>query len=182
MKLLDNYGSIRKVNLLVIDMSSGRAMLASDALSDSLSVDVQHYTDAAFFFIINIFYTMVVIFHMGWLGKKRVNITTSASLHLIRVSGYEVEWYASMRQYHNCKLAHRGIPFYYSFLLDMKNINESLQKKEKYQWEYVLWQLETALQLFVFIVETAFHYNQCSVYFVENLFTPVVTQGHRSVI
>ena len=49
MKLLDNYGSIRKVNLLVIDMSSGRAMLASDALSDSLSVDVQHYTDAAFF-------------------------------------------------------------------------------------------------------------------------------------
>jgi len=50
MKLLDNYGSIRKVNLLVIDMSSGRAMLASDALSDSLSVDVQHYTDAAFFF------------------------------------------------------------------------------------------------------------------------------------
>jgi len=133
MKLLDNYGSIRKVNLLVIDMSSGRAMLASDALSDSLSVDVQHYTDAAFFFIINIFYTMVVIFHMGWLGKKRVNITTSASLHLIRVSGSEVEWYASRRQYHNCKLAHRGIPFYYSFLLDMKNINESLQKKEKYQ-------------------------------------------------
>jgi len=134
MKLLDNYGSIRKVNLLVIDMSSGRVMLASDALSDSLSVDVQHYTDAAFFFsIINIFYTMVVIFHMGWLGKKRVNITTSASLHIIRVSGSEVEWYASMRQYHNCKLAHRGIPFYYSFLLDMKNINESLQKKEKYQ-------------------------------------------------
>jgi len=131
MKLLDNYGSIRKVNLLVIDMSSGRAMLASDALSDSLSVDVQHYTDAAFFFfIINIFYTMV-IFHMGWLGKKRVNITTSASLRLIRVSGSEVEWYASMRQYHNCKLAHRGIPFYYSFLLDMKNINESLQKKKK---------------------------------------------------
>lgn len=35
----------------------------------------------------------------------------------------------------------------------------------------------------VYFVETAFHYNcQCSVYFVENLFTPVVTQGHRSVI
>jgi hypothetical protein len=72
MKLLDNYGSIRKVNLLVIDMSSGRAMLASDALSDSLSVDVQHYTAAAFFFHYQYFLYYGCYLPYGMAGEETV--------------------------------------------------------------------------------------------------------------